>query len=75
LKPTYYETLSKFAFKFNLRHNKLGLDIDFVVELKDGEWLCFAYLGREVIENKHSTDVESMKPRPRVCMSIHPEGV
>jgi hypothetical protein len=27
-----------------------------------------------VIENKHSTDVESPPPFPRVCMSIHPEG-
>jgi len=31
--------------------------------------------GRGVIENKHSTDVESPSPPPPcVCMSIHPEG-
>jgi len=26
-----------------------------------------------VIENKHSTDVESSPPLPHVCMSIHPD--
>jgi len=30
--------------------------------------------GRGVIENKHSTDVESSTPPLRARMSIHPEG-
>ena len=30
--------------------------------------------GRGVVENKHSTDVESSPPPPRARMSIHPEG-
>jgi len=30
--------------------------------------------GREVIQNKHSTDVESLPPPPRVCMSTHADG-
>ena len=30
-----------------------------------------ADLGRGVIETKHSTDVASLRPLPRVCMSIH----
>ena len=28
-----------------------------------------------LVENTHSTDVESLPPPPRVCMSIHPEGL
>jgi len=27
-----------------------------------------------VVENKHSTDVESLTPHPHVSMSIHPQG-
>jgi len=38
------------------------------------EWVHGDWPGRGVIENKHSTDVESPPPPPRVCMSIHPEG-
>ena len=30
--------------------------------------------GRRVIASKHSTDVDSPPPPPRVYMSIHPEG-
>jgi len=30
--------------------------------------------GRGVIESKHSNDVESPPPLPRVCMSMHPDG-
>ena len=30
--------------------------------------------GRGVVQNKHSTDVESPPPPPRVCMSIHTGG-
>ena len=30
--------------------------------------------GKGVVENKHSTDVESPPRPPRVCVSIQPEG-
>jgi hypothetical protein len=30
---------------------------------------------RGVIEIKHSTDVDSPPHTPRVCMSIHPQGM
>ena len=30
--------------------------------------------GRGAVEKKHSTDVDSPPPPPRVCMSIHPES-
>ena len=30
--------------------------------------------GRGAVQNKHSTNVESPPPPPRLCMSIHPEG-
>jgi len=42
-------------------------------ELKHCRLAMFAWLGRGVIENQHSTDVESPPPPPRICMSIHPE--
>ena len=29
---------------------------------------------REVTENKHSTDMDSNPPPPRICMTIHHEG-
>jgi hypothetical protein len=35
--------------------------------------LAGALKARGVVENKHSTDVESPPPPLRVCMSNHPE--
>jgi hypothetical protein len=82
LKPKYDELLSNFALDFNLRRYSTGSGGNVFVqagaalgghrESSGGNITLLS--GRGVVENNHSTDIESPPPSPRVCMRVDPEG-
>jgi len=87
-KLKYHQLLSNFAFNFNLRPSGHPKTLNhkhetLISPLHGGGGAAHgvqrrgaggAWGGVTRIENKHSTNVGSPPPPPRVCLSIQPEG-